>query len=55
VAKGKPITATLKQERETKGTFLFGSDTGPIRSAYFNKSAFEGDVPETIKVTVEPA
>lgn len=48
---------TLKQARDTKNTFVFKneSDDAPIPSLYIAKSAFTGDAPKTITVSVDEA
>ena len=48
---------TLKQERDTKNTFVFKNpdDGAPIPSLYIAKTAFAGDAPKSITVTVEEA
>lgn len=61
MAKGKKEDAGFKTKltkaRDTKNTFVFknDSDDAPIPSLYIAKSAFSGDAPETITVTVEEA
>lgn len=48
---------TLNQERDTKNTFVFKNhaDDAPIPSLYIAKSAFDGDAPKSITITVEAA
>jgi hypothetical protein len=48
------FTTTLKQGRDTKNTFVYKNETddAPIPSLYIKKTAFKGDAPETITVTV---
>jgi hypothetical protein len=48
---------TLTKSRDTKGTFVFKdeSDNAPIPSLYIKKSAFDGEAPEKITVTIEEA
>lgn len=56
MADKKPIiSVTLKKSRDTPGTFVYkdNSDNAPIQSLYIRKSAFKGDSPETITLTIE--
>lgn len=47
----------LTKARDTKNTYVFKneSDDAPIPSLYIAKSAFDGDAPESITVTVAAA
>lgn len=47
----------LTKDRDTKGTFVYknADDDATIPSLYIKKSAFKGDAPESITVTVEEA
>lgn len=47
----------LKKERDTKNTYVFknDADNAPIPSLYIAKSAFKGDAPDAITVTVKEA
>lgn len=49
------IKTTLTKARDTKGTFVYknDADNAPIRSLYITKSAFKGDAPEEITLTIE--
>ena len=51
---------TLVKGRDTKGTFVYATTdedpkAAPIRSLYISRTAFKGDPPEKITVTVEGA
>lgn len=54
MAKNK-ITVKLTKDRETKGTYVFKSDADntPVPSIYIRKSAFSGDAPQAITLTIE--
>lgn len=51
----KAIKVTLTKSRDTKGTFVYkdDSDNTPVPSLYIRKSAFKGDAPEQITLTIE--
>ena len=58
MAKDKNLfTTTLTKARDTKGTYVYknGDDSAPIPSLYIKKTAFTGDAPESIKITIEEA
>jgi len=53
----KPITVTLDEGKEIKGTYRLDSrdPNGLVASVYVRKTAFEGrSVPERIVLTVQP-
>ena len=54
MAKSK-ITVKLTKARDTPGTYVYkdDADNAPIRSLYITKSAFTGDAPESITLTIE--
>lgn len=54
MAKSK-ITVKLTKARDTKGTYVYkdDSDNAPIQSLYIKKSAFTGDAPSSITLTIE--
>lgn len=54
MAKSK-ITVKLTKARDTKGTYVYKSDADntPVPSIYVKKSAFTGDAPESITLTIE--
>lgn len=58
-AKGKStkIETELKLDRDTKGTFVYknAEDDAPVPSLYVKKSAFSGDAPKKITLTIEEA
>lgn len=45
----------LTKDRDTKGTYVYknGDDNAPVPSLYIKKSAFKGDAPESITLSVE--
>lgn len=47
----------LSQVRDTKNTFVFKNDAddAPIPSLYIAKSAFDGEAPKSLTITVEAA
>lgn len=47
----------LTKSRDTKGTYVYKNeeDNSPIPSLYIKKSAFKGDAPEAITVSIEEA
>lgn len=49
------LTTTLAAARDTKSTYVFknDSDDAIIPSLYIKKSAFTGEAPKTITVTIE--
>lgn len=49
------VKTTLKKDRDTKGTYVYknGDADAPIPSLYIKKSAFEGDAPESIEITIK--
>jgi hypothetical protein len=49
------ITTKLTKARDTKGTFVYKNDAqdAAIPSLYIKKTAFKGDAPETITITIE--
>lgn len=53
----KSITTKLTKDRDTKGTYVYknGDEGAPVPSLYVKKSAFTGDAPESIKLTIEEA
>lgn len=54
----KPITVTLEQSKETKGTYRFDSPdpNAAITSIYVRKSAFDGGaVPKRLVLTIAEA
>lgn len=52
----KAIKTTLKFVRSTKGTHVYGNeeDGAPIKSQYIQRSAIEGEPPQSIVLTIEP-
>lgn len=49
------IEHTLKKAKDTKNTYRYeaeNSEGAPFDTLYVKKSAFTGDAPETIKVTI---
>ncbi len=54
MAKATGFKTTLKKSRDTKGTYVFKNDDAdaPIPSLYIKKSAFEGEAPDTVTITV---
>jgi hypothetical protein len=55
--KSSGFKTTLTQARDTKNTFVFKNDAddAPIPSLYIAKSAFAGEAPKQITVSVDPA
>lgn len=53
--KSNTIKTALTKARDTKGTFVYKNDSenAPIQSLYIRKSAFTGDAPEEITLTIE--
>lgn len=53
--KASKITTKLTKDRDTKGTYVYknGEDNAPVPSLYIKKSAFKGEAPESIKLTIE--
>ena len=51
----KQIKLELNKIKETKGTFVYGSDKedAPIPSVYIKKAAFPDGAPAKIKLTIE--
>lgn len=51
------ITVDLELERETKNTYRYSTERADaaISPLYINKSAFDGEAPKRIRVTVEDA
>lgn len=51
----KSIKVNLTKARDTKGTFVYkdDSDNTPVPSIYIRKSAFKGEAPERITLTIE--
>ncbi len=52
----KPITVTLEQSKETKGTYRFDAPdpNAPVTSIYVRKSAFEGGaIPKRIVLMLQ--
>lgn len=54
MAKNK-ITVKLTKARDTPGTYVYKSneDKTPVPSLYIKKTAFSGDAPESITLTIE--
>lgn len=55
--KSSGFKTKLTQSRDTKNTFVFKNDAddAPIPSLYIAKSAFDGDAPKSITVSVDEA
>ena len=55
MAKKPLITVKLTKARDTKGTYVYKDDSenAPIQSLYIRKSAFSGEAPEGITLTIE--
>ena len=53
----KAIKVDMNFDRSTKGTHVFTatSDTAPVPTLYVRKSGFDGDVPDSVTVTIESA
>ena len=49
------IKVNMKMSRDTKGTFVYKDDTDntPVPSIYIRKSAFKGEAPKQITLTIE--
>ena len=54
MAKNK-ITVKMTRDRDTPGTHVYKSkeDKTPVPSLYVKKTAFPGDTPESITLTIE--
>ena len=48
------MTAEMILIKETKNTYVYSSSKD-VPNMYVSKSAFTGDAPKKIKVTIEPA
>ena len=53
--KTSKISIELTKDRDTKGTYVYkNNDQGAaVPSLYIKKSAFEGEAPASIKLTIE--
>lgn len=51
------FTTTMTLGRDTKGTFVYKNDAddAPIPSLYIKKTAFTGNAPQSITITVAGA
>lgn len=51
----KKIELVLQKVKETKGTYVYGDskEDAPIPSVYIKKTAFEGNAPKTLKLTLQ--
>lgn len=49
------VTFSLTHKKSTKGTEVYEDATGkhPVSQVYVGKSAFPGDAPPSIKMTIE--